>query len=521
SITGLGITGGGLSEGNGPEFLCKPYHNVSGIDPHNFFLSVWRDEGAIFTLLWVLAWFYYWNLLISLKPQLGDTRMRLVLGMLAISVVQFCLAPPSTGMRLLVALIMGSALGFANKRSLVNIDHLHKQDYSSDQGRSLIQGHIRSKSEDSATFRGIHVVHVTEALTAGVLYYLHQLIKAQVEAGLDVTLVHSFRRDTPAPEILDQLFPSPISRVVIPMTTNISMKADFKSFKEIAKLLKSLHPDVIHLHSSKAGALGRAAAWQVGLNISLYYSPHGFSFLRQDVSLLKRALYFVLEVIGGFFGGKIIAVSASEGRLANRLVSHHRVCVVENCTDVPEFTWPKRVSETRLRIISAGRLSYQKAPWRFWKLSASLFSENSDFIWIGDGELRKQLEGAVAHTTVRVTGWIDRNDLWREMYAADVFVMTSLWEGMPLTLIEAQAIGLPAIVPDVVGCRDVVIDGVTGFICKNDGELIEKTRLLVRDAELRVRMGQAARSMAMVRFSIKRMHGEILNAYGLPHRILS
>jgi glycosyltransferase involved in cell wall biosynthesis len=103
------------------------------------------------------------------------------------------------------------------------------------------------------------------------------------------------------------------------------------------------------------------------------------------------------------------------------------------------------------------------------------------------------------------------------MYAADVFVMTSLWEGMPLTLLDAQAIGLPAVVSDVVGCRDVVLDGVTGFICKSDVELMEKTRLLIRDAALRVRMGQAARSMALVRFSSERMHSEILNAYEPSH----
>ena len=103
------------------------------------------------------------------------------------------------------------------------------------------------------------------------------------------------------------------------------------------------------------------------------------------------------------------------------------------------------------------------------------------------------------------------------MRTADIFVMTSLWEGMPLTLLDAQAIGLPAVVPDVVGCRDVVVDGVTGFICKNDSALIEKTRLLIRDVDLRARMGLAAKSMAIQRFSIDRMHSEILDAYGLPH----
>lgn len=370
--------------------------------------------------------------------------------------------------------------------------------------------------EGVRTSGAFRVVHVTESLGGGVLYLLHQLIKAQVEAGLDVTLVHSSRRDTPASEILDQLFPSPISRVVIPMTTNISMKADFKSFQDIAKLLRALRPDVIHLHSSKAGALGRVAARFVGLNKSLYYSPHGFSFLRQDVSLLKRAMFFALEVIGGICGGKIIASCVSEGRLANKLVGRHRVRVVENCTDVSEFTCPKRAHETRVRVMSAGRLCYQKAPWRFWKLATSLSFEDAEFYWIGDGELKMQLEGDATHAKIRVSGWVDRDSLWREMHAADVFVMTSLWEGMPLTLLDAQALGLPSVVSDVVGCRDVVVDGVTGFICKSDDELIEKTRLLILDAELRIRMGQAARSMASVRFSIKRMHSEMLNAYDLP-----
>lgn len=383
----------------------------------------------------------------------------------------------------------------------------------------MIQANIQSQFSNNNSFATKHIVHITEALGGGVLYLLHQLIKEQVAAGYEVTLVHSYKRETPAPDVLDQLFPVPISRVVVPMTTHISIKADIKSFRDIAKLLKTLHPDIVHLHSSKAGVLGRIAARFVGLNKPLYYSPHGFSFLKQDVSQVKRALFFSIEVISGLFGGKIITSCVSEGRLANMLVGRRRVCVVENCTDVPEFGWPKQAHDSRVRVMSAGRLCYQKAPWRFWKLATSLFQENAEFYWVGDGELRTPLESDATHAKIRISGWVDRDNLWHEMYAADVLVMTSLWEGMPLILVDAQAIGLPAVVPDVVGCRDVVLDGVTGFVCKNDGELIEKTRLLIRDAELRSRMGQAARAMAAERFSIKRMHGEILQAYDLPLNI--
>lgn len=362
--------------------------------------------------------------------------------------------------------------------------------------------------------RHIHIVHVTEALGGGVLYLLHQLIKAQIEAGFEVTLIHSVRKETPDSRTLDQLFPPPISRIVVRMTTNISLKADLNSFNEIAKTLRTLRPNILHLHSSKAGALGRVAARFAGLDKHLYYSPHGFSFLRRDVSMIKRAMFFSLEVIAGLFGGKIIASCNSEGRLANKLVGHRRVNVVENCTDASTFSKTEKTPNDLVKVISAGRLCYQKAPWLFWKLSALLSLENAKFCWIGEGELRIQLKEGLAQERVQVSGWVDRDCLWREMHNADIFVMTSLWEGMPLTLLDAQAIGLPAVVSDVMGCRDVVINGVTGFVCRSDAELVEKTRELIRNAELRTKMGRAAINMTRERFSITRMHGEILNSYG-------
>jgi glycosyltransferase involved in cell wall biosynthesis len=89
-----------------------------------------------------------------------------------------------------------------------------------------------------------------------------------------------------------------------------------------------------------------------------------------------------------------------------------------------------------------------------------------------------------------------------------------MWEGMPLALIEAQATGLPAVVSDVVGCRDVVRDGITGFVCGTMDEVVERVKLLIVDTELRKKMGANARSMALKRFSSERMHRESLAVYG-------
>ncbi len=104
------------------------YKSDKGVDPHCFLLSLWRDAGAILTLLWVTAWFYYWSRLNKLIIHINNARIRVALAVLAIGVVQFSIAPPSTGTRLLVALIMGAALGFAKQQSSAEFH----QGYASD-----------------------------------------------------------------------------------------------------------------------------------------------------------------------------------------------------------------------------------------------------------------------------------------------------------------------------------------------------------------------------------------------------
>jgi glycosyltransferase involved in cell wall biosynthesis len=91
--------------------------------------------------------------------------------------------------------------------------------------------------------------------------------------------------------------------------------------------------------------------------------------------------------------------------------------------------------------------------------------------------------------------------------------MTSLWEGMPLSLLEAQTAGLPAVVPNVEGCRDVVVDGVTGYICDSQAVMAARIEQLIGSPELRRQLGEEARRRALVRFAPERMHREIMQAY--------
>ena len=359
----------------------------------------------------------------------------------------------------------------------------------------------------------MQIIHITEALGGGVAHSLSQLAKAQAADGHDVMVVHSVRPDTPI-DFLPGLYPAPIERRVLPMVTAINPVADLRALGQIVALLRAKQPDVIHLHSSKAGVLGRLAALMLGLRNRVFYSPRGFAFLREDVSPAKQKLFLRLERFASKLGGTVIGCSGTEADLARSEVGHARTCLVENSVDLTAVPVASGSSNGHVRIVTSGRICYQKAPWRFRDMAKGCADLPADFVWLGDGDLREDLmvNGALP-TNVAVAGWLARAGVYAELASADVFVLPSLWEGMPLALIEAQAAGLPAVVSNVVGNRDVVINGETGFVCDTDEELIQKTRLLIQDSALRQKMGKAAREMAAVRFSVERMHREMMAVY--------
>ncbi len=357
------------------------------------------------------------------------------------------------------------------------------------------------------------IIHITEALASGVAYCLSQLAQAQVADGHQVMIVHSVRPETPAESISD-LFPAPIECVVLPMETPIAPVADLRALWQIRALLKAEKPDVVHLHSSKAGVLGRLAVASLGIQNRSFYSPHGFAFLKEDSSPIKRKLYLGLERFAGKLGGTLIGCSATEASLAQTEVRHPKTVLVENAIDLGAVPSPVTHGHGRVRVVASGRLCHQKAPWRFRDLAQYCMDLPADFVWLGDGELRDDLlvDGKLPEN-LEVSGWQSRSTVYLALAEADMFVMPSLWEGMPLAVIEAQAMGLPAVVSDVVGNRDVVIDGKSGFVCKTDAELQQKTRMLIENAALRKQMGVDAQGLAFKRFGMARMHQELISVY--------
>ncbi|MCA8257024.1 glycosyltransferase [Burkholderia sp. AU31624] len=355
------------------------------------------------------------------------------------------------------------------------------------------------------------IVHIAEAFGGGVLSMLTHLANHAAATGVDVTVLHSIRPETPTD--FSTLFLPGVKLVYVDMAREVSVKQDLRSVRALVRSLRDCKPTAIHLHSSKAGVLGRIAARIAAPNAKVLYSPHGLSFLRRDVSRMKQYAYLSFERIAAHIGGTIVACSGSELAEIRGKVRAKSTVLVENGVDVAEIP-PRRMRDDRKVVIGmSGRASYQKNHQAFVRLADMLHDADVEFLWIGGNAA--EIPDPAQRGAVVCSGWIPRARALALTSELDIYVQTSRWEGMPVALIEAQVAGIPAVVTDVVGNRDVVIHGVTGYVASNAAEMATYLTTLRDDRQLREQMGAAARKRAIQRFSMNAIFRQWNALYGL------
>ena len=328
------------------------------------------------------------------------------------------------------------------------------------------------------------IMHIVEGFGGGVYSFLVDLCNG-LSKNHDIILVYSIRPQTPINFSKD--FDSNISLINLQMSRSISVSKDIKDFFRILKIIKEHKPDIVHLHSSKAGVLGRLACTVLRYNNNkVYYNPHGYAFLQQNASKLKRGIYFFIEKISATFKGTIIAVS--NGEYKETLKFTNKVIEIKNAINNKELDKVIKSKNGALVIGTIGRISYQKNPIMFNEI-AKRFPAIS-FLWIGDGELKEKLSSK----NITVTGWVDRYKAIGLMNQLDIYIMTSLWEGMPIALLEAMYMKKVSIVSDVIGNRDVIIDRENGFLASSIDEYENIISELLNDNELMSQIGYNAQS---------------------------
>lgn len=320
------------------------------------------------------------------------------------------------------------------------------------------------------------ILFVVESMGGGVFTYMVGLAN-ELSKNYDIYIAYAVRPQTPV-DYRDH-FNSSIHLIEVKNFTRfISLMKDIKALFEIKMIAREVRPDIIHLHSSKAGVIGRMAF--NGKNISLFYTPHGYSFLMENYGLAKRTLFKVIEA----FCAKCncTTISCSYGEHQETLKLTKRAAYVNNGINMEELDRILETVEVKAHpftVFTSGRICYQKNPALFNHIAESM--PDVHFLWIGDGELRRELKAK----NIEVTGWVDRSEALRMSMNADIFLLTSLWEGLPISLLESMYMKKLCVVNDVIGNHDVIKNGENGFVCgkvekfkkairsSNNGELIE------------------------------------------------
>jgi len=353
----------------------------------------------------------------------------------------------------------------------------------------------------TAPTRRLRVLQLTEAFTGGVFTSLTRLSSGLAARGHEVHLAYSRRGETHA-DVAAYVHPS-VRLHELSLVRSIDPRADLAGLLAIRRLLRKLAPDIVHFHSSKAGVIGRAAAFTTGDAARMFYSPRGLAFLQEDYSPRARALFRRIEWACARLGGTVVACSASEEALVREHLRPRRVALVENAVDIESVIPRADRDDGLVRIGIVGRITYARNSALFAELARKHASSTTRFVWVGGGEAEDA--GLLQEAGVAVTGWKSRPEALAEMSRLDIYLHPSRWEGMPIALIEAQIAGLPAVATDVVGNRDVIREGETGFVRADAPGLSEALARLIADPVLRSRMGARARELAVKRFDLERM----------------
>ena len=294
----------------------------------------------------------------------------------------------------------------------------------------------------------------------------------------------------------------------------ISPWRDALALAELVRLLRRERPDVLHASSSKAGVLGRVAAWATGVPIRIF-TVHGWAFAARSGA--SSAVYRWADRLVSRLTTVTICVSELERAtgLAARTCRADRTVVIPNAVDV-RGTPRARVDGPRPRLIAVGRLRPPKDFGTLLRALASLPADGFDAAIVGDGPERPALERELGELGLRerVSLEGERRDVPSLLAGSDVFVLSSHSEGLPVSVLEAMAAGLPVVASAVGGVAELVLDGETGLLVPpaDQAALAAALWRLVADAGLRRRLGDAGRARAETLFDLdafRRAHVEL------------
>ncbi|MEX1003151.1 MAG: glycosyltransferase [Crocinitomicaceae bacterium] len=322
--------------------------------------------------------------------------------------------------------------------------------------------------------------------------------------------------------------------IVEEMQREINFFQDRRAYKKIRAIIRDYQPDIVHTHASKAGFLGRLAAYKENVPV-IIHTFHGHVF-HSYFGKLKTALYKSLERFVGKRSDAIIAISEIQKKELSeihKIASADKFKVIPLGFDLNKFQENReekrrlfrekyQIKEETICLGIIGRLTAIKNHELFFESVDLLLEKHKNikaFI-VGDGELMaplkkktEEIEAKHGNKVFIFTSWI--KNIEEVLPAFDIVCLCSLNEGTPVSLIEAQAASVPVISSNVGGVANVVSNGETGLIIdqlekKAYAAGLEK---LIESAEMREKMSQNGWNHVKNKFHYERLCRDVENLY--------
>jgi len=300
---------------------------------------------------------------------------------------------------------------------------------------------------------------------------------------------------------------------------------DILAFMHIYLIYRRNKYNIVHTHSSKAGIIGRWAA-RFKRVPCIIHTVHGWSFNDHQGTTLRRFFIF-LERVTARFTTKIICVSKKdiETGLRYRIAPKEKFVFIKYGIELSEFRKPSNNKLQKKKELGINNndpvvgmiscLKPQKSPLDYVRACIKIYEKMPDvnFLLVGDGVLRRKCERLLSTTSLNgrfiFTGW--RRDVSEILDVLDVVVLTSKWEGMPISIIEALCKGRPVVTTDVGGSCEIIKDGSSGYLTQVGSyeDVAQKVLKILKDDSSLIRMKKEAFLSIDDSFGLDRMVNEI------------
>lgn len=353
-------------------------------------------------------------------------------------------------------------------------------------------------------------------------------LRGHLEKGHDAVLITG-----PSPgregELLKNVDMPPFEIKVFPeLVRELSPWNDLKAFFRLRRFFKERSFDVVHTHSSKAGIIGRLAARSAGVPV-VVHTVHGQAFHAREKAW-KNSLYIFLERFAAKYCDRIYAVAQAmiDQCVDAKVAPPEKYQVVYSGMDTARFSSCCRSNELRAKlgipenamvIATVARLFPLKGYEYVIPAAKKVLEKYPDthFLFIGDGPMYDELHEVLKKDNIEknfhFAGLVAPDKVCDYLAQADLLWHLSLREGLPRAVVQALAVGIPAIGFALDGTPEVVINGETGFVTAPEDidDVAEKTMLILNDPQAAARMGKNGQQKVVAQFDWHRM-ADILEA---------